>query len=58
MYKELLQSIAGIEVFPVVSLVLFVAVFAAILVWAVRADAKELDRHATLPLDETARRAR
>jgi cytochrome c oxidase cbb3-type subunit IV len=58
MYMELLQNIAGIEIFPVISLVLFVVVFAGILFWAIRADRTELDRHATLPLDEHPRRTR
>lgn len=58
MYQELLQSIAGIEVFPIISLVLFVVVFAGILIWALRADRQTLERHAKLPLDETARRSR
>ena len=56
MYKEALRSIVGIEIFPVISLLLFVAVFAGVLVWAIRADRDALDRHALLPLD--GRRAR
>jgi hypothetical protein len=55
MYKELLRSIAGIEIFPVISLVLFVLVFGLVLIRVLRADPSELDRHATLPLDETRR---
>ena len=51
MYKEILRSIAGIEVFPIVSLCLFVGVFAVVLVWAMRADRLRLARHARLPLD-------
>ena len=58
MYKEILQGIAGIEIFPVISLVLFVLVFAAVLVRVLRADAAELDRHAALPLDDTTWRSR
>ena len=51
MYKELLRSIAGVEVFPVISLCLFVLVFAVMLVRVSRLDRQGLIRMATLPLD-------
>lgn len=52
MYTDVLRSIAGIGVFPVISLVLFVTVFGAVLVWAWRADPVRLDRLAAIPFDE------
>lgn len=52
MYTDILRGIEGIGIFPIISLVLFVAVFAVVLVWAVRADRGRLDRHAELPLTE------
>lgn len=52
MYKDVLRTIAGIEVFPLVSLVVFVAVFVVMLVLAWRMDAGRLARYASLPLDE------
>ena len=51
MYADILRSISGVSLFPVISLLLFVAVFASVLVWAVRADRNELQRRAQLPLD-------
>jgi hypothetical protein len=51
--SEILRRIAGIEVFPVISLVIFVAVFAGVILWAVRADRRRLDLLASLPLAET-----
>ena len=53
MYKEILQSIAGIEVFPVISLVLFVAVFAAVIISVARMDRTRAEGLAALPLDES-----
>lgn len=50
MYTEILRGIEGVGIFPVISLVLFVAVFMVVLVWAVRADRTRLNRHAALPL--------
>ena len=51
MYTDILRSITGVSLFPVISLLLFVAVFTSVLVWAVRADRQELQRRARLPLD-------
>jgi hypothetical protein len=51
MYKEILRSITGIEIFPLVSLCLFVAVFAVVLVWTSRLDGAWLARSAGLPLE-------
>jgi hypothetical protein len=54
MYTEILSEIAGIEIYPVLSLVLFVIIFAGVLLWAVRADRERLDRLAALPFDDGA----
>jgi hypothetical protein len=51
MYKEILRSIAGIDVFPVVSLLLFVVAFTAVIVRVVRMDRRSADDLARLPLD-------
>ena len=51
MYKDILRSIAGIDVFPVFSLVVFLVVFGAVLVWTARLDRRRLAHLAGLPLD-------
>ena len=53
MYKEILQSITGIEVFPVISLVLFVIVFTAVLISVARMDRTRALGLAALPLDDS-----
>lgn len=53
MYKDILRSIAGIGIFPVVSLLLFVAVFAVVVLRVVRMDGAQARRLAGLPLDGT-----
>jgi hypothetical protein len=55
MYKDILLSIAGIEIFPVVSLVLFVTVFTAVLISVVRMDRSRAEALASLPLDDSER---
>jgi hypothetical protein len=57
MYTEILQSIDGIGIFPVVSLVLFVIVFSGMLVQVFHLDRSRLDRMAAMPLDEPETRA-
>ena len=54
MYKEVLRTIVGIEVFPVLSLLIFLTVFVVMLVWALRLDRRELATYAALPLDDDA----
>jgi hypothetical protein len=52
MYKEVLRAIVGIEVFPVLSLLIFLAVFVVMLVWVFRMDRARLATYAHLPLDD------
>ena len=52
MYTDILRTISGVEVYPLVSLGLFVAFFSGVIGWAVRADGRRLDRLASIPLDE------
>ena len=51
MHIETLRAIAGIEIFPVVSLLLFVTVFTVVLVWTLRLDHARVAAAAHLPLD-------
>jgi cytochrome c oxidase cbb3-type subunit IV len=52
MYKDILLTITGIEVFPIISLILFVVAFGSILIAAARMDRGRADQFATLPLDD------
>jgi hypothetical protein len=52
MYKDILLTITGIQVFPIISLILFVIVFTSILISTGRMDRARADRFAALPLDD------
>lgn len=52
MYMETLRGIAGIGIFPALSLVLFVTVFAIVLVRVACMDRATVRRFACLPLDD------
>lgn len=51
MYTELLRSITGIEIFPVISLLLFVTVFTVAVVRAMRMERAHLTLMSRMPLD-------
>jgi cytochrome c oxidase cbb3-type subunit 4 len=53
MYKNVLQTIEGVGIFPLISMLIFLTVFLAAIVWFFKADKEHLQRMAELPLDST-----
>ena len=51
MYKEILQSIEGVSVYPIISLIVFVLFFAVILVWMLKVDKKYIKKMESLPFE-------
>jgi hypothetical protein len=51
MYKNVLQAIEGIGIFPLISMLIFMTVFLAAIIWFFRADKEHLQRMAELPLE-------
>ena len=51
MYKEVLQSIKGIDVFAAVALIIFILFFVLIVIQLLRLDKNYLKKMAQLPLD-------
>jgi hypothetical protein len=52
MYQDILRSISGIEVYPLLSLLLFVTLFVIVVVMTVRMDRERVARLAGLPLED------
>ncbi|SFB52907.1 CcoQ/FixQ family Cbb3-type cytochrome c oxidase assembly chaperone [Algoriphagus aquimarinus] len=52
MYKEVLRSIEDIEIFPIISLVIFVLFFIGIAIWAIRIPKDYVDHMSSLPMDD------
>jgi hypothetical protein len=52
MYQEVLRSVEGVGIFPAISLVVFVVVFALVLVHAFRIDSAGIRHMAALPLED------
>lgn len=54
MIKDVLQSIGGIQIYPVISLIMFMLSFSAVVVWAFFQDKQKMQHMSHLPLDESA----
>ena len=52
MYKDVLQSIHDIEIWPIISLVLFFIVFIGMLIYVFKIKKQYIDEVKNLPLDE------
>lgn len=52
MYKEILQSIEGISIYPIISLVVFVLFFVIILVWMLKVDKNYIKKMENLPFEK------
>lgn len=50
MYKEILQSIEGVEIYPIISLIVFVIFFIVVTVWLIRMDKNYINEMKQLPL--------
>ena len=53
MIRDLIESMAGIEIFGLLSLFIFLIIFSAIIYWTIKADKKYLDKMKNLPLDNS-----
>jgi hypothetical protein len=52
MYRQILQSIQDIEIWPIISLVLFFLIFVGILIKVMLIDKKHIRKMKELPLDD------
>jgi cbb3-type cytochrome oxidase subunit 3 len=52
MYKELLRSIEDIEIYPIISLVMFVLFFVGMFIWIAQVDKTYVDHMKNMPLND------
>jgi len=50
-FSYYLEKIAGVSIYPMVSLVLFVCFFLLVTIWVMRTDKRTIERMENLPLD-------
>jgi cytochrome c oxidase cbb3-type subunit 4 len=53
MFREIINSIPGINVLTIITTILFFLVFIGIVVWAVRAKKSYIKKMSELPFDST-----
>lgn len=51
-FSSYLEQIAGVSIYPIVSLVLFVAFFTGVMIWIYSIDKKEIEHMENLPLQD------
>jgi len=52
MFKEVLQSIEGIEFYTIVSMIIFILFFIGMTIWLFKVDKKYIKQMSELPLNE------
>ncbi len=51
MFKDILESVNGIEIYAIAGLILFFAMFITIIIWMYRADKSYIEKMKMLPLE-------
>jgi len=52
MFKEVLQSIEGVEFYTIVSMLIFMLFFIGMIIWLFKVDKKYIKEMSELPLEE------
>lgn len=52
MRRNVIEAIQGIEIFPIISLIIFFAFFMIMLVWVFRLDKKFITEASNMPLED------
>lgn len=51
MIRDVLQSIEGIEIYPIISLLIFVSFFIGMGIWLLRIDKNKINKFKRIPFD-------
>lgn len=51
MYKSVLENISGVDIYPIVSLVIFFLFFTGVIIWVFKADKSYINKMGRLPLE-------
>jgi len=51
MFKEVLQSIEGVEIYTIISMIIFILFFIGMIIWLFKVDKKYIKEMSELPLD-------
>ena len=51
MIKDTLLSLPGVEIYPIISLIIFVIIFTIVVIWTFSLDKKVISEMESIPLD-------
>ena len=51
MFKHYFERIEGIEIYPIISLIIFITFFVGLLIWVLKVDKKYINKMKGMPLD-------
>lgn len=50
MYRQIMESITGVDIYPVISLSVFFLFFTLLILYVIKTDKKQLDQLSRIPL--------
>jgi len=53
MYKDILNSISGVELYPIIALIIFFTFFTTMVIWVIKMDKNKVKKMSHLPLDDS-----
>ena len=53
MFKNIFNAMSGIEVYCIISMILFFLIFLGVIYWSIKVDKKYLNKMKQLPLDSS-----
>lgn len=51
MFKDVLQSIEGVEIYTIISMIIFILFFLGMIIWLFKVDKKYIKKMSELPLE-------
>lgn len=51
MFKDVLQSIEGVEIYTIIAMIIFILFFIGMIIWLFKVDKKYINEMSELPLD-------
>ncbi|HSL89071.1 MAG TPA: hypothetical protein VK870_07205 [Ignavibacteriaceae bacterium] len=52
MIRDVLQSVEGISLYPIISMIIFVLFFAILIIWMIKVDKNYIKKMSNLPLEK------
>ncbi len=50
--RNILEGVAGLEIYPIIGILVFLAFFVGVVVWVLRMKKNKVDAYSRIPLDD------